>query len=247
MLKFVAECVLVAVLSQIILAQKTVDDPRLWDSFDAPGCEYLLNRLDGVIGDAFQKPISKIFLVLRGGKNPIENYFYERYLRKGIAFRKLPTDRVVVIPTTGDKRLRLEFWISDSGRGRPNVRETPFELALPVSSRRVPFVRDTVEVVKFDGNWEYMVGDCAACCIETLDMNLLSKLLQANPDLNARIRVYTRRGSIWKRLAKLLRHDARSQHIDDTRARIVFGGRDKGIEQLASNLATVDVVLSRSR
>jgi hypothetical protein len=234
-----------AALSQAVTAQKNVDDPRLWDSFNASGCEYLLNRLDGVIGDAFQKPTSKIFLVLRAGENPIQNYFYERYVRKGIAFRKLPLDRVSVISAKGNGRLGLDFWISDSGLMSPKVNPTVFDLALPSSESKIPFATDTVEVVKIGGRWEYLAGDCVACCIETVDIELLSRFLKANPHLRANVSVYTESRRTWNRLSKLLRSEVRSYSVPDKRVRIHFGHTQNWVEGFASNIATIEIQLVR--
>lgn len=228
-------------LNSLLFAQEKNDDLQLFDSFSEYNCEYLLYRLDSLLGKTVQSPNSIAYAVIHGDDNFIRNKFLENTFRNHIAFRRFDKNRFIVIPTKAENVFKIELWISKSGKTQPAVREEAFSYNLGKPDKPVLFVREMVEITEIDGRLAYL-GDCAACCLETVNLYFLSEILKANPQMNAFIKIYGRSRNHTKKLEKLLRDEMVKEHkIPAERFRISYQGVDEEIVELPKNFATVEI------
>ncbi len=217
-------------------------DLQIFDSFSDYNCEVLLSRLDALTVDGLgQNPNSKSYVVIYGADDSIKNKFLERYVNDYRESRKIDKNRFVIITTKAKPEFKVEFLISKSGKEKPNVSEEAFSFALTKTGKPLMFVRETVEVVKKDGEWHYY-GDCPACCIESYYSDFLAEYLKANPQLNAQIRISGKSKDHKEKLASLIREELVTKYeVSSNRFLIRYVGFDPGLVQLSQSLVTIEI------
>ncbi len=155
----------------------------LFDAVEKFNCEDLLARLDGFSHHVAYDPTPSIGeVVLIPGPNPIENAKHAKYLQSYVFRRKLP-DKLTVAVTKPQGQMRVEFWSGPVGSKRTLVSHT---LSLKLSNVTSPIVFDSdlFEMYVDKGKRHFVGVGCAACCISVLDWDLLSQVLDANPNLS---------------------------------------------------------------
>jgi hypothetical protein len=228
---------------QICFGQEKKAEIILFDSVVEPECELLLNRLDSLAYEIQNTPNSVGYVVIYGGSNPIENIFYERAVKGHANFRKLDESRHRVITAKPEQKLKIEFCISKN-KDKPSISEETFKYTLPENNARILFAEDSTEVVKIDGRLTYLLGSCEVCCITTVNLNLLSKFLEANPNFNAQIIIYNKSAKRANQLSKLIiKENTEDYKIPSSRLETTYGGIDKEIAELPNNISTVKVWL----
>jgi len=226
---------------KINFSQETKQDLQLFDSVTVFNCEELLSRLDGFIIKIGQNPNSEGFVVIYDNNNPIDNKFLERYIRSYQEFRKIDKNRFKILTSKPVQGKRIEFWLSQNETILPNIKEVNFSFALPKAEKPILFVRDWIVIENVDGKLTYF-GDCAACCIERIDLDFLSKFLESNLQLSAHIKIYGKSRFYTRKLEKLIRNDLINEYkISPKRFRISYQGIDAGIAQLPKNNATIEI------
>lgn len=236
---FVLICLIA--FSQVCFGQEKNAGIVLIDSVVEPECELLLNRLDFLAVEMQNTPNSIGYVVIYGGSNQIGNIFYERAIKGHAKFRKLDESRYQVITAKPEQKLKIEFWTSKN-KDKPNVSEETFKYALGKNSTRILFAEDSVEVVKIDGKSDYLLGGCEACCIKTLNLNLLSKFLEGNPNINAQIIIYSKSAKRANQLSKLfLSEAAKDYKIPRSRLETKYGGLDGRTAKLHKSVSTVEI------
>jgi hypothetical protein len=204
---------------------------KLYDTVQKPNCEVLLSRLDAFAAEVINSTSSTGFVVLHGGANPIENKFYELFINSYRTHRKLDKTKFILLTAASKERLTIDLLESPSG-SPPSVRNVLFNLKLPISQKAWYVADDSVEVARFEGKWIY-IGDCAACCIRSVNAGLLPKFLDSNPNVTA---YYIVRGENLKAARNLasiiLKESVKDLGIRRNRIKIVFGkmGEDSGLE-----------------
>lgn len=229
-----------------LFAQNNSDDLKLFDSVSVnasltDSCEHLLNRLDMLTIETFQKPETVGYLVIHGGRDPVKNNFLERYFVGYRDLRKIDKDRFVILTAKSEGNLRIDFWLSKNGQTTPNVKTELFSFTLPDGEKPIPFMRETVKIVKTDQQWNYLNTVCAACCIDVFNPDFLAEYLKSNPQHNAQIRIYGRSRSHTKILEKLVRDEILKSNISPNRFRISYRGIGKGIAQYPKNYAKIEI------
>jgi hypothetical protein len=234
-------------LCQVAAAQEKTEGWVMFDLLEDPNCEYLLARLDYLVIEISKTPQAIAHMVVHKGPDPIKNQFYRLYLNKYLASRKLDRQRFLITTAKGGERLMIGLRISLEGnKTAPDV--TPEEISLKLESAEKPvlFIDTSAEVVKVDGKRSFF-DDCHACCIESLNLGLLSEFLEANPRLSARIRIGGADKYQALRLLRLVRADLASiPGLKLDRIRFFLGKRDEGMSQWARNISSIKVELVRS-
>jgi hypothetical protein len=239
--KMLSLLICLVAFSQVYFGQKKNAEIVLVDSIVEPECEYLLNRLDNLVVEVQNTPNLIGYVVIYGGSNQIENIFYERAIRGHAKFRNLDESRYRVITAKPEQKLKIEFWTSKN-KDKPNVSEETFKYTLSKNSPRILFAEDSVELVKIDGKLTYLLGSCAACCLITLDLNLLSKFLEENPNINAQIIIYSKSAGRANQLSKLfLSEAAKDYKIPRSRLETKYGGLDGRTAKLHKSVSTVEI------
>ncbi|CAN5614763.1 hypothetical protein BH18ACI3_BH18ACI3_10920 [soil metagenome] len=216
-------------LSSTILSvgQDGNEEPMLYHSIEEPNCEVLLATLDVFAAEIFlESTANQGYVIIRGGQNPIENKFYEGFVKSYPKTRKIDESRYFVITSPSKSKLKIEFWVSKSGKAPP-ISSVNFDLKLPKSDKPFFVADDSVEIVRHEGEWLY-IGECAACCIRTVNSFLLRDFLDANPNVRAHYIVYGNTGKASENLSYIISKEA----VDDfkiarNRLRIVFGGKSQ--------------------
>lgn len=228
---------------QFCFSQGNEQKLALLNSFTKPTCEELLANLEGFTSLINNESNSVGYIVIYGGINSFENNFYERYLNQRLKLWKVNANRLTVITAKGGNELKIEFWTSKNGE-RPKISEENFRYDLPQTNRRYLFVEASGEIVNSGGENDF-AEDCSACCVETFDLDLLSKFLKSNPKFNAHIFVYNK--STLKRAAKFIKviSDAAvtDYKIPRQRLKITYGGKKEGIYVWNKNMASLWVWL----
>lgn len=228
---------------QFCFSQEDKQKLVLLNSFTKPVCEELLVNLESFTSLINNDSNSIGYIVIYGGLNSFENNFYKRYINYRLKLWKLNANRFSVITAKGEDELKVDFWISKDG-GKPKVSEEDFRYDLPQTKRRYLFVEESGEIVNVNGKPSF-VGDCSACCIESLDLDLLSKFLESNPKFNAHIIIYNKTTS--KRATKFIKVISDAAVIDykipRKRLRITYGGNKEGIYVWNKNMSSLWVWL----
>ena len=202
------------------LAQEPQKAATRIDSFKKPNCDDLQSRLDYLASEATSTPGSVGFVVLYPGGNIFANVSYERIIAMNSAFRNFPPGLVRVIRGPRREEAEFELWIG-SNESIPPVVDVPFEYRLPNIVTRTRFVEDSAEIVKIDGKLEYIPDGCDG----QFSLEVLSKVLSANPELSAEIVIFNRKSSGARRLSKFLLDEATSENaIPRGRLRVIYGG-----------------------
>lgn len=226
---------------KVTFSQETKEDLQLSNSLSIFNCEELLVSLDGLAIGVNQNPNSVVFIVIYNNNNPIDNKFLERYFRFYFEVRKLDKTRFKVLFAKFEQGKRIDLWISQNGFSAPNIKAETFSLILPKAEKPILFVRDWLVIEKIDGKLTY-VGECPACCIDRIDLDLLADFLNANSQVNARIKVYGKSRKYTKILEKLVRDELINDHkILSNRFQISYQGKDEGIAQLPKNNTSIEI------
>lgn len=212
----------------------------LIDSFGKPSCELLLNRLDYLASAASKTPGRVGFFVMYPGKNVLENIAYERAVKNNSAFRRFPDGLIRLIRAERKDELSFDMWTS-SAEKPPAVRDVPFDYRLSNLSQRTLLVEDSVELFRFRGKLEY--GSEGDGCLNEFNLDALSKLLLANPDLSAEIIIFNESAREAKKLIQLILDDAISESkLSRKRLRIIYGGRGN-TKEWSFNISALEVWL----
>ncbi len=222
--KIIFAFIILFISFQIHFGQERKSDLYLFDSVTEPNCEYLLNRLDSQAVEIQNNPESVGYIVIFGGSNPVENQFIERFVRSHFVMKKQDKNRFITLTTKGDEKTKIEFWISKRG-GKPLINEIKFDYILENISKPVLFVQDAVEIADNDGKLIFF-GDCAACCLRTINIYVLSEFLKVNPKINAQITIKNKSKKGADKLAKLILDEAEKEfQIESNRLKIKYGGK----------------------
>jgi hypothetical protein len=228
---------------QICLGQKKGENLTLLDSVIEPNCEYLLNRLDFLLVETFKNSQSVGHVIIQGS-SPIQNKFYERAVKNYSRFRNFDESRLAIISSKSASELRIDFVVSNNGKAKPDVIIQDSSYNLPLSDKPIMFARETVEIVEIDGESTFIGYSDVSCGIETVNLNLLSEFLKANPQLNANIKTYSKTRKRAKKLERMVRKEAINDYkIPITRLKFIYSGIDKSIVQLPGNISTIEIEL----
>lgn len=222
-------------------SQENQKDLQLFDEFSVFNCEELLSRLDNFSVTLYQNPNAIGYVVIYDNGSSIDNKFLERYLLKYRGLRKIDENRFVILTTNLQQNKRIDFWVSQNGITKPNIKEENFSFLLPKTEKPILFVGDWVEIVKIDGKLEYS-SYCPACCINDLNLYFLAEFLNANSQFNAFIKIRGKSRFYTQKLEKLVRDElTKDYRIESKRFRISYQGIDEGIAQLPKNNATIEI------
>ncbi len=214
----------------------------LVDEFKTLTCEDLLSRLDMLAFEATKNPNSIAFVVIFPGKNVFQTVAYERAVRNNSVFRRIPETLIRVIKSTGRDELAFELWRSPADKVFP-IRDFRFDYRLSNISGRTRFVDDSVEVFRLEGKLEYGTGGC----ISQFNLDVLSKILSANPILTAEIIIFNRSLREGRKLSRLILHDAISEsRISKKRLRINYGGSGKA-KDWSSKVSSIEIWLQPTK
>jgi hypothetical protein len=196
-------------------------DAILVETMGELGCDDLQARLDLFADDVYTTPGAVGFAVIYPGENPFVNAAYERGIKFNSAFRGFPAHLVQPVWGPFEPTLKIEMW-KITGSTSPPVRDSPPDYRLPAISRRTRFVEDDVEVFKIDGKLHYVgTGEC----VNTFSLEVLSKVLSANPRLTAEIVIFNRSRRKARIVTRLIRDEALSiNKITADRLKIIYGG-----------------------
>lgn len=205
-------------------------------SSDEFTCEDLLSQLDmAVVMSANTSAVA--FVVIHDRGDAVENKFTERFVTFYAAVRKLDDSRFRIITSSAEDKKRIEIWLGESGNA-PAIRESEFSFDLPNSSR------------KFSDAWIVLGAndyeeECPACCIFKSQITVLGEFLRANPKLSARVGITGKSKAGAARLGKLIRKDLRE--FSDSRVKILFDGRNEGLDNLSADNFGVEIRLIAGR
>lgn len=215
----------------------------LVDSMGSVNCEELQSRLDSFALEVAKEADAAGYAVVYPGRNPFTNAAYARGIRNNSAFRNFPAHLIQPIWGEGSRDLRIEMWKVPRGTSPPG-REKSLNFVIPEIKLRIRFVEDDLEVAKHDGKLIYFSG--GGNCVSEFNVEVLSKVLSANPRLSAEIRIFNRSRRNAQLLATLIRETARSKpKIRANRLRIIYGG--SGIAKAwSSRVSAVEIWLKPS-
>lgn len=214
---------------------------KLVDSFSELNCEDLLVRLDGFNIEIFNHPNSKGYILIKNGENQLDNVFYHLFIKDYVHSRKIPQEKSQLISVKGDKQINIEFWMSEGGE-KPNFTEENFNYKLNETKSHY-FVEESVELAKIDGK-NILIGDCSACCIRTFSSEILANFLNANPNLDAKIIIYTKNPNReFNKVAKIIVDKFREEKIPQNRLKIVSGKKKDGLYLLDYHISVLSVSL----
>jgi len=219
--------ILMFTIVSVGIAQSTKTGPLLVDSVERPGGDHLLAILDALAVEVFNNSKSaSMIVVLYGGLNPVENKFYERFVKSHLKKRRLDPARYTIATAIGNQKLRIDLWKSADGT-KPTVTNKNFDYFLPKTGDPILFISESVEVVKIDGERTFLESCANSVCISILDTDLLSKFLEANPNYEARLEIYNKKKKHAEKLGQLIidgRHGKAG--IPLHRVKIEYGGRN---------------------
>ncbi|PYS99556.1 MAG: hypothetical protein DMF63_10740 [Acidobacteria bacterium] len=182
-------------------------DLAILDEIGYPKCEELIARLDSFFANVTKDSGSKGYIVVHGGLDPIVNLFVLRAVEGHVAFRKVPSERIVVLSTQDSNDFRIKFWKSKNN-SKPKLEAQKIGTVLPATFKRIGFADDIVDLVKVEGKQTYLVHDCEACCLQSItNFKILSDLLQSNPEFDAEFAVRARSNLTYKKVADLILKD----------------------------------------
>jgi hypothetical protein len=229
------------IFSNILIAQKNDENLVLIASFEKPNCELLLLQLDNLMVEIQNKPQSFGYVVIYGGENPIDNFFWERAVKNHINFRQFDKNRISVLTTKSNQPLKIEAFIATNG-AKPSIKEENFSFALP-DEKPILFADDAVTMVKIDKKDTY-TGNCAGCCLGPLDLNILAMFLEANLELKAEIKIYNRSKKKADKLTKIILDEIKSENNPSlARLEIKYGGKGNRDQSDSSEISDVKTFL----
>jgi hypothetical protein len=180
--------------------------------------------------------------VLFGGRDPIQNVAYEKYLKRFFVIRKLAPSRIKVITGPPGQKLRIEFWASPPGYS-PKVETTALTRHLEKSRQPISFDGDLYERYVDAGKTSFVGYGCAACCITSMDWWTLDEFLSANPGTIAYVVIRGRRSRAVQ-LRSYLAQEIRETGIPYKKVVYLFAA--KNLVNLA-RFNEVEVFISSSR
>ena len=231
---------LILVVCISIWAQVATESPKLLYSLEQPNCEYLLLHLDTFTTQFDEHSVGHI--VLYGGRDPIQNVKYEKYLKGYVMRRRLGPTRVTVIIADPAEKLRVEFWVSPPGHSPP-IPSAELTRRLRKSDDPIVFDGDLFERYVEDKKISFIGYGCEACCITNLDWTILQEFLIANPNTNAYVVIRGPRTTA-RQLRQFLAREIQESGISSKRVVYLFAKKN-----LASSerLNEVEVFITRSQ
>ena len=228
---------------QNYFGQENKDNLFLFDSMVEPECEYLLHHLNYLVIETLKNSDSVGYVVIHGGANPVQNKFYELYIKDYLS-KSDQKNRFVVITTKQPvDKIKIDLLMSRNADTKPVVTAEDFKYKLAKTDKPVFFGQEFGELAKIDENWTFL-GGCAACCFRTTSPYLLSEFLKSNPQLNADIKIYVATKKQFKQLEKNFTDEAVSEYeIPRTRLKISYGGQFSVNYQLPENNASIEIKL----
>jgi len=230
----------------LLVAGVAAQDLSLIDEIGSPTCEELIARLDGFFADVTRDSASTGYIVVHGGLDPVENVIILRTVEGHVAFRKVPSERIVVLSTQDNSDFRIKFWKSKNA-SKPPLKGETIGLSLPATFKRIGFADDFVELVKVEGKQTYLVNGCEVCCLRSIaNFRILSDLLKNSPEFDAEFVVRAKSNLTYKKVADLIRKDiAQFVAVPTTRTKVIYGGNDKELTDSGENVVSVSVSFVR--
>lgn len=199
----ISTILIILLLAGIAIAQKEEAKPVLQDRLIEPNCEHLLAVLDALASKVHKNPGSKGYVVIYCGSDVIENAIYKRLIENHKLFRNFDKNRFLTITSKGVKNLKIETLFSISGE-KPKIENEKFSLKFSNLSKPILFSNDLLQLVKIEGKLTYIDYGCEGCCMHYFDPYLLSNLLQANPELNVKIKIFSKSKNLAKKAKQIL-------------------------------------------
>lgn len=238
--KFFFLILFLAVTFQISFSQE--QKAVLFDSVNQIECEDLLSRLDSFTPEIIKSSDSIAYVVIHGSSNPIDNNFYESFIKNYPRTRNFDKTRFVVLTAKSIGNFKIDFWLGKKGI-KPQINEDKFGYVLSNNKTNYYFAEESFEIMKIDSKLE-LVGGCAACCIQNVNFGLLASFLEANSNLDAQIIIYNKTNRRqFNRFAKLISDETTKLGISRNRLKIIYGGKKEGIYVWNENMASLDVSL----
>jgi hypothetical protein len=229
------------IFSNISIAQEKNENLILVESLEKPDCELLLRHLDTLMVQVFNKPQSLGYVVIYGGENPIESIVWERAVRNYIAFRGFAPNQISVLTAKPNQSLKINAFVATNG-AKPDVEAEKFSYILS-NEKPILFANDAVSMVKIDKKDTYLTVGCEVCCLSPLDLNFLAAFLEANPRMNAEIKIFNKSKNKAGKLSKLILEDAKEQKISPVRLKIKYSGKGKRDASDSSDISDVETWL----
>lgn len=246
-MKILLPLLLLIFACQITFGQEK-QDLKLFDSISELSelnCEDLLVKLDGFNIETLNHPNSKGYILIKNGENQLDNVFYHLSIKNYLQSRKIPQEKSKLVSVKGEKQIKLEFWISENGE-KPNFKEENFSYKLN-ETKSHHFVEESMELAKTEGK-NYLIGDCSACCIRTSSYGILANFLNANPNLDAKIIIYTKNPNReFNKVAKMIFDEFTKEKIPRNRLKIVSGKKKEGLYLLDYHISVLNVSLTPNK
>ena len=187
-------------------------------------CEELLARLDRFSLKVAYSPEPNVGeIILYAGPDPIENAKHLKYLQRYLDRRNIK-DLITVTSAEPGNRFRIEFWTGPSSAKR-TLESVPLNLKLAKVTRPIVFDTDVFEMYVDKGKRRFVGYYCAACCISSLDWNLLSQILVANPNLNTYL-VIRGKASRHRLLAARIKDHMRDADLDKKKVKFLYANKN---------------------
>ncbi len=213
-------------LSAFLFAQEVKEDLVLVESFEKPNCELLIAELDNLMIRTQNKPETSGYVVIHGGQNPIDNIIWERAVRWHLKLRKYDPKKISVLTTRSNQNFKIDLFVAANAT-KPTGEDENFSYVLP-NAKPILFASDAVSIIKIDGKETYLNAGCEVCCLDSLDFNILSAFLEANPQLKAEIRIINRSKKMADKLSRIILDEAVNDYkISSDRINIKYGGKGK--------------------
>jgi hypothetical protein len=230
------------IFSGISTAQENNKNLILVESLEKPDCELLLRHLDSLLAEVMNKPQSIGYVVIYGGENSIENIVWERTVKNHFALRRrFSPDLIRVLTAKPNQLLKIETFITIN-KAKPDVEDEKFSYVLP-NEKPILFADDAVSIVKIDKKDDYLTVGCEVCCLGPLDLNILAAFLEANPRMNAEIRIFNKSKKKADKLTKLILENVKENKISPSRLKIKYSGKGKRDASDSSDISDVETWL----
>ena len=197
--------------------------------------------MDLFLAEVMNKPQSLGYVVIYGGENPIENIVWKRLVRNHFAFRRFDSSRIWILTTKSNQSLKIDMFVATNG-AKPDVREEKFSYVL-TNEKPILFAADAVSIVKTDKKDTYLNIGCEVCCLNSLNLHFLAAFLEANPQMNAEIKIFNKSKKKANKLSKLIWEGAKEYKISPARLKIKYSGKGKRDASDSSDISDVEVWL----
>lgn len=203
-----------------VFTQNEDTDLILKDSVEKPNCEFLQLILDHLIVDVQNEPNSIGYIVIFGSSDIIENAVYQRSIIAHNRFRNADKNRVKIITVKSEKRLKIETWLGKNGN-KPEYQESELSMKFPTSDKPILFLKDMLDIVEIDGRLTYFNYEEPLCSV---NLFLLSALLEANPNLNVEINIFAKKRNLAESVKEIIiREDIKPPDISLERINFKLG------------------------